>query len=113
MAKIADQLAELNIPSIESTAMQSADKHMVYAKLFALASAATWLVIGYDPEDAMLFVYADLFGEGRQGGAEWGYASLAEIEELKWAGIPRVELDIHFTPLPVPKCIGAGGKILV
>lgn len=115
MANIFKQLKgkTRNIPSIASTANQSADQHKVVAKLFALGSAATWLVIGYDPADELIFGYADLSGLGADGGAEWGYASVEELAALRFMGIPRVELDIHFKPRLFKDCVDSAGRIKV
>jgi hypothetical protein len=29
---------------------------------------------------------------------EWGYTVIDELLELKWHGIPRIEIDSHFIP---------------
>ena len=120
-SKIAEQLQKLKLPSIESSSNEGEAEHTVHAKLFGLACAATWLIIGYDPpedpsdpeDEGLVFCYADLHGQGRAGGAEWGYSSVAEMSALKWAGIPRVELDTNFKPLPFTKCVNGDGKIIV
>lgn len=107
---LTQQLDSLKIPSIASTAEQSEDKHKVYARLFALGSAATWLIIGYDPKDRMLFGYADLYGGGDC--AEWGYISLDELEALKFGSIPKVERDRSFKKQLFPLCVRENGAII-
>lgn len=95
MGKLTQKLAALNIPSLYATESTPAEDKTIHARLFALASAATWYVAEFDPEHCLAFGYADL---GDPTCAEWGYISVAELESLRWLGIPRVELDLHFTP---------------
>ena len=84
----------------------------IFARLFALGSAATWLISEYDPGEEVAFGYADLLGQGSAGGAEWGYISIDELEELRFLGIPRVEVDAHFTPKPFRECVRPDGTII-
>ena len=95
MGQLTQQLAALTIPPHYATESTPAEDKMICARLFALASAATWYIAEYDPEDLVAFGYADL---GDPTCAEWGYISIAELESLKWLGVPRIELDTHFTP---------------
>lgn len=95
MGHLTRQLAALNIPPLYSTESTPVEAKVICARLFALASAATWFVAEFDPEEQVAFGYADL---GDPVSAEWGYVSVAELESLKWLGVPRVELDLHFTP---------------
>ncbi|WP_408611058.1 hypothetical protein [Limnohabitans radicicola] len=37
---------------------------------------------------------------------EWGTFSIDELMELRWMGIPRIELDLHFDPQPISQLIG-------
>lgn len=98
-------------PKLYSTDGTSFDDKTIHARLFALGSAATWLIAEYDPDERVVFCYCDLYGTGPQGGAEWGYTSLEELEELKFGLIPRVEVDAYFTPKPFKECISTGGLI--
>ena len=100
-----------NIPPLYATEKVDTDDKVMHARLFALNSAATWLVAEFDPEERVIYGYCDLYGQGREGGAEWGYTSLAELESLKFMGIPRVEVDAHFTPKPFKECISPDGRI--
>lgn len=100
-----------NIPPLYATEKVDTDDKVMYARLFALNSAATWLVAEFDPEEGVIYGYCDLYGQGREGGAEWGYTSLAELESLKFMGIPRVEVDAHFTPKTFKECISPDGRI--
>lgn len=95
MGHLIQQLAALNIPPLFATESIPAEDKVVCARLFALASAATWYVAEFDREQCLAFGYADL---GDPTCAEWGYVSIAELESLRWLGVPRVELDLHFTP---------------
>lgn len=94
MGQLTLQLAALNIPPLYATEPTPAEDKLIVARLFALASVATWYVAEYDPEQGLAFGYADL---GDPTCAEWGYVSIAELESLRWLGVPRVELDVHFT----------------
>lgn len=101
-----------NLPSLDSTDSTPFAEKTVHARLFALGSAATWLICECDPQEKIAFGYCDLFGQGSQGGAEWGYVSIKELEELRFLGIPRVELDAHFTPKPFAECVRPDGSII-
>lgn len=95
MGQLTRQLAALNIPPLYATESTPAEDKTIVARLFALASAATWYIAEFDPEQRLAFGYADL---GDPTCAEWGYVSIAELESLRWLGVPRVELDANFTP---------------
>lgn len=102
----------LNLPTLDSTDAIPFEGKTIFARLFALSSAATWLIAEYDPADKVAFGYADLFGQGSAGGAEWGYVSIEELESLKFMGIPRVELDAHFSPRRFADCVRPDGSII-
>lgn len=102
----------LNLPPLDSTDSTPFAEKAIHARLFALGSAATWLLAEYDPLEGIAFGYADLFGQGVAGGAEWGYLSIEELEELRFLGIPRVEVDAHFTPKPFGECVRPNGTII-
>lgn len=101
-----------NLTPLDSTDSTPFAEKTIVARIFALGSAATWLIAEYDPEEKVAFGYADIFGLGSAGGAEWGYVSIAELEELRFLGVPRVELDAHFTPKPFRECVRADGTII-
>ena len=101
-----------NLPPLDSTDSTPIAEKTVHARLFALGSAATWLICECDPQEKIAFGYCDLFGQGAAGGAEWGSISIEELEELKFMGIPRVELDAHFIPRPFAECVRADGTII-
>jgi hypothetical protein len=101
-----------NTPPLDTSDATPFSDKTIFARLFALGSAATWLIAEYDPEERIAFGYCDLFGQGASGGAEWGYVSIGELEELKFMGIPRVELDAHFTSKSFADCVRADGTII-
>lgn len=101
-----------NLPLLDSTDSTSFAERTIHARLFSLGSGATWLIAEYCPNERVAFGYADLFGQGSAGGAEWGYVSIQELEELKMMGIPRVEVDRHFTPKPFKDCVRPDGTII-
>jgi hypothetical protein len=100
-----------NIPLLYATKKVDADHKTIHARLFALGCNATWLIAEYDPKKKLAYGYCDLYGQGREGGAEWGYVSIEELESLKFMGIPRVEVDAHFTPKPFKDCVRPDGRI--
>jgi len=69
---------------------------MVVVKYFSPFSQATWFVTEFDGEDTM-FGWADLgFGEG-----ELGYISLSELDTLNRRGLPLIERDCYWKPVPL------------
>lgn len=101
-----------NLPSLDSTESTPFAEKTIQTRLFALGSAATWLIAEYDPEERIAFGYADLFGQGSAGGAEWGYVSIEELEELRFLGVPRIEVDSGFQPRPFADCVRPDGTII-
>lgn len=99
-----------DLPPLDSTDSTPFAEKTIHARLFALGSPSTCLIAEYDPEDKVAFGYADLFGGGQD--AEWGYVSIEELESLKFMGIPRVEVDAHFTPRPFAECVRPDGTII-
>ena len=78
-----------DLPCLRAT--EDIEDPLIPVKFFALASGWTWYILEYDGEDEC-FGYVD--------GLEFeaGYIWLPELEELRWCGIPRVEVDGHWTP---------------
>jgi hypothetical protein len=71
---------------------------MVVVKFFSPYSGATWYVTEFDGQDTM-FGWSDLgHGEG-----ELGYISLDELESANRKGLPLVERDLYFRPVPLSK----------
>jgi hypothetical protein len=70
----------------------------VWVKFFSPYSNATWYVTEFDGRDTM-FGWADL----GMGGGELGYISLSELEGSNRNGLPLVERDTSFRPVPLSK----------
>lgn len=60
-------------------------------KLFHPMSNWTWYIAQYDPKTKECFGLVDGFER------EWGYFSLAELEEIRVHGLP-IERDMWFAP---------------
>ena len=95
MGQLIEQLFALNIPPLYATEATPVENKVICARLFALASAATWFIVEFDPEECIAFGYADL---DNSTCAEWGYIDIRELDSLRLLGAPRVELDLHFAP---------------
>jgi Protein of unknown function (DUF2958) len=65
---------------------------VVHAKLFDTGGAGTWYITEYDGEDRAFGYVTGL------DTPEWGYVSLLELAALRLRGIPRIEVDLYFTP---------------
>jgi Protein of unknown function (DUF2958) len=65
---------------------------IVHAKLFDIGGAGTWYTTEYDGEDRTFGYVTGL------DTPEWGYVSLSELAALRLRGIPRIEVDLYFTP---------------
>jgi hypothetical protein len=61
------------------------------AKLFDIAWGGTWYIAEYDPETHIAFGYVTGLAFD-----EWGSVSIDELVELRWLGIPRIEIDRYF-----------------
>ncbi len=101
-----------NIPPLDSTEATPSEEKLIAARLFALGGAATWLIAEYDYDEMVAFGYADLFGQGASGGAEWGYICISELQDLRFLGIPRVEVDLHFRAKRFAECVRPDGTII-
>lgn len=128
-SKLRQQLEKADIPLLYTNEKTPIEQQICKARLFALASGATWLIMEAtahtksgeeksladakddELEDVIMFGYADLFQQGTAGGAELGYMALSEMEALKFGPIPRIEFDEHFTPRPYAECVLPDGRI--
>lgn len=68
---------------------------IVQVKYFSPYTGSVWLVTEYDGRDTM-FGWAD-----RGFGGELGYVSLQELEHANRQGLPLVERDLYFKPVPL------------
>lgn len=70
---------------------------IVQVKLFSPYSGAVWYLTEYDPGSKEAFGWADLgYGMG-----ELGYISIPELEGLNRGGLPLVERDTSWRPVPL------------
>ncbi len=72
---------------------EQVDDKRVVAKLFNIAGGGTWWITEYDPKNRLAFGYVTGMAYD-----EWGYVSIDELAELRWNGIPRIEVDLYFKP---------------
>ena len=84
------------IPPIRG--QEKVDDPIVWVKYFSPYTNALWLVTEFDGSDEM-FGWADL----GMGGGELGYMSLSELEGLERRGLPLVERDTSWRPMPLSK----------
>jgi hypothetical protein len=74
---------------------------IVVAKFFNPSGAGTWYATEWYPEDGLFFGYVSLFGDWND---EWGYFSLAELENYTGMFGLGIERDLHCgTPKPISK----------
>jgi hypothetical protein len=75
-----------------------------FVKFFSPYSRYTLYVTEFDGEDTLFGYVESPLGEVYD---EWGYSSLAEIEEATVFGsVPAIERDCGFTPAPVKGLLG-------
>src|SRR5688572_19882885 len=98
------------IPPMRTFADAEIHDVIITAKFFANGTRAKWLVAEYDPTEQIIFCYVDLYGGGRWMGAEWGYSSVEELEDLRLDGLPRVLNDENFTPRKFLECVDREGR---
>ncbi len=82
---------------------------IVVAKFFNPTGAGTWYATEYDPETRCFFGYVSIFGDHND---EWGYFTLAELEEYRGRFGLGIERDLYFSEKPisqvVPKAVAKG-----
>lgn len=66
---------------------------LIIAKFFNPVGAGTWYATEYDPQSKEFFGYVSIFGDHND---EWGYFSLAQLEETKLPFGMGIERDILF-----------------
>lgn len=71
------------------------DDAIAYVKYFDAWGSWYWFGLEYDPENKIFFGL--VFGAE----TELGEFSLEELESLKKFGVPRIERDISFKPMPL------------
>ncbi|NBR67989.1 MAG: DUF2958 domain-containing protein [Actinobacteria bacterium] len=75
---------------------------IVQVKLFSPYTGAVWYLTEYDSSSRDAFGWADL----GMGGGELGYISIPELEGLNRNGLPLVERDLYWTPVPLSRAKG-------
>jgi hypothetical protein len=94
---------------LEVGSQQEERDPIVVAKFFIPAGAGTWYATEYDEESRCFFGYVSIFGDWND---EWGYFSLAELEEYRGPLGLRIERDMYFRERPIsqviPKAVGKG-----
>lgn len=88
------------LPAIYS--QENVDDPLVQVKLFSPYTNAVWYLTEYDPASREAFGWADL----GMGGGELGYISIPELEGLNRNGLPLVERDLYWRPVPMSKAKG-------
>lgn len=85
------------IPALYETEDVDADNKVIHAKYFH--PAGTWLVAEIEVSTGLAFGYAKLASNPE--GAEWGYFSLPELEQIAThGGFVVIERDNYFTSTP-------------
>lgn len=101
MSAIVENLAATNLHGQLSNrcvdyplySQEQVEDKLVVAKLFNIAGGGTWWVTEYDPKERLAYSYVTGMAYD-----EWGYSSIDEMAELRWNGIPRIEVDLYFKP---------------
>lgn len=75
---------------------------IVIAKFFNPTGAGVWYATEYNPTEKMFFGYVSIFGDGCD---EWGYFSLAELEDFKGRFGLGIERDMYFDFKPFSQVI--------
>ena len=75
---------------------------VVIAKFFNPTGAGTWYATEYNPESKIFFGYVSIFGDDND---EWGYFSLAELENYRGKFGLGIERDINFDSKPFSQVI--------
>ncbi len=73
---------------------QDVSDPIVVAKYFNPTGGQTWLVIAYEPDERLLFVYASLFNDHNN---ELGYVGLDDLEKFKGQWGLGIERDLHWS----------------
>lgn len=75
---------------------------LVIVKFFNPTGAGTWFATEYDPEDRIFFGYVSIFGDWND---EWGYFTLAELENYRGMFGLGIERDLHFGEKPMSEAM--------
>jgi len=103
MMKLITKEIEKQIPALYSQDGKEMADVICYAKLFDPYGQSFWFLTEYDPNEKLAFGWACLGGD--TDNAEFGYVSIAELEEIRFMGKPRIERDKYFKPCPLGKAV--------
>lgn len=90
--KLLTKEIEARIPGLYETEDISLEEKVLQVKFFTPWSRWTWYGVEYDPSEGLFFGYV----EGLED--EWGYFSLAELQQIRGLFGLTVERDLHFKP---------------
>jgi hypothetical protein len=96
--KLLTKELEKKLPPLYSTEKKTKDP-VVIVKFFTPWDIWTWYAIEYDPVERLFYGLVDGFDR------EFGYFSLAELEEIRGPLGLRVERDKFWKPVPVSKIL--------
>lgn len=97
MQQLVTGIIEARTPRLYATEGQEDPR--VCAHFFSCLNGWDWWMTEYDPETRTAFGLVQGFED------EWGYFSIAEMEELNRSkGFNAVERDCCFKPKPVSEC---------
>jgi hypothetical protein len=85
------------VPTLYS--QEKEEDPIAWVKLFSPYTNAVWYITEYDPSSKEAFGWADL----GMGGGELGYISIRELEGLNKRGLPLVERDLYWKPMPLSR----------
>ena len=91
--KLLTKELEKRFAKLGSQENKKLENHTVVCKFFNPTGAGTWYATSYEPNGKMFFGYVSIFGDYND---EWGYFSLAELEEFKGKFGLGIERDINF-----------------
>lgn len=92
--KLISKTAAKKIPALY--AQENVKDPIVYAHIFSCVANYDFYCTEYDPENLLAFGYVKFFEN------EWGYVSIAELEQVNAnKGFGVFEFDRYFTPAPI------------
>ena len=83
---------ELEKRFAEIGSQEANENAIVVAKFFNASGPGTWYATEYNPKEKLFFGYVSIFGDHND---EWGYFSLAELEEFKGNFGLGIERDLY------------------
>ena len=90
--KLLTKELERKLPQLYDTEHIKTEEKIVHIKYFTPDSNWSWYITEYDPNDRIFFGYVVGLSN------EWGYISLAELEQTTGPLGLKIERDLHFKP---------------